>query len=504
MLKNVIRISLALIIALMLLLSLSGTALATTYYPPNVSMQLTQLAAYKNCLALGDQGYLINFNIGYTSNQTPSIPIDYTFIFRLSESGVFKSTTTAYGYYLNGYGSNNVSQSGIAWIYFTPSTIPTWSGNITITYEGNPTLSWYGGTPPSTSSSSFSLWYDGGTIANTSSQLTARLTYIAHQLETEWGVALLLSTPTGDVLTTAGEDYFTNTIPNLRTICPNLFSQTMYAPSFPENTLVLDYFVGSSSGNTSGTANVTITTQYAQTFTATGEYVMTGVQVPVYRVDTPGTLTVSLRDTTGLPPVAVPNAVLASGTYGADTLTTDTGGQWIDVAFTADYTLTTGTTYAIVLVAAVAGAGESVNWLHDISNRYTAGHECSDIPPAAWVVIGTSDCMFELLVRGGAGISFGHRYEMRLLGTIFDVTQIATNWGMTNMMVSTLVWLAVIITLIVALAFATKSMDTWWILFCFMAAYGWRAGFADTYLLVGVILASSLVIMYGFWYKRTY
>lgn len=476
-----------------MILSLAVPVFAETYYTPNF-MQISQLEAYKNVLELNDQAYLVNFGIGMTANITPSTPIDNTYIFRLSESGVLKSTETAYGFYQDGYG-DNVSQSGIAWIYFPAGSTPTWSGNITIAFEGNPTLTW-SGSVPSVSSNIFSLWFNDGTIAGTSTRLTDRIKYIAQQLETEWGVDLIDITAVDATLTTYGEEYFSNTIPNLRTICPDLFSEYMSSPTFPEDVLVLDYFVGENSGAVA----VVGLTQYAQTFTATDEYIMTGVQVPVYRVGTPSTLTVYLRNVAGGIPII---GNLASGTYNADTLTTDTDGQWIDVAFTADYTLTAGNTYAIVLDAVGAGVGESVSWLHDTSNRYTTGTECSNIGGLGWVAVGANDCMFELLVRSGAGLSFGHRYEMRLLGTIFDVSQIATNWGMSNMMVSTLIWIAVIVVIIVAIVFATRSMDTWWIIFCFLAAYGWRAGFADTYLLVGVILVSSIVMFYSFWYKRT-
>ena len=112
--------------------------------------------------------------------------------------------------------------------------------------------------------------------------------------------------------------------------------------------------------------------------------------------------------------------------------------------------------------------------------------------------------LFELLVRGGSGINIGHRYELRLLGTQFDVSQIATNWGFSYTWVSTLFWLAMAVVIIVAVSMATGAYDCWWILICLMAAYGWRAGFADTYLLVGVMALSSIGFIFAFWYKKAY
>jgi hypothetical protein len=273
----------------------------------------------------------------------------------------------------------------------------------------------------------------------------------------------------------------------------------MKAATFADDVLVLDYFAGGAD-----TGLVTFGANwFAQTFTASESYTITGVQIPAYRVGNPGNITASIKTTAaGVPAVA---ADLTSGTYDGNTLTTDTGGQWIDIAFTTDYALTSGTTYAIVIRAIAGGAANYVVWLADTANGYSGGQECSSINSGgAWAAVPANDCLFEILVRGGASLSIGHRYEMRLLGTQFDVSQIATNWGLSNMWVSTIIWLVAAIVICVAIAFATNAWDCWWIIMCIMAAYGWRAGFADTYLLVGMLAMSMIGVVYAVWWKKNY
>ena len=97
---------------------------------------------------------------------------------------------------------------------------------------------------------------------------------------------------------------------------------------------------------------------FAQTFTVGAEaHSITEVRFVAYRELLPGTVTVSLRNTSAGLPVG---ADLTSGTTEGDNFTTDTGGVWYGVDLT-EYDLTADTEYAIVIRAV---AGDATNSLH--------------------------------------------------------------------------------------------------------------------------------------------
>ena len=481
-----------------ILVIIPSQALATTYNAPDISFQILALSAYKNCLVVGDEGYFISFSIGYTV--PPAIPIDSAFLFSISDNATILKTTTAYGFHNNGYGIG-VAQKGIAWIYFAPTeTMPTWSGNITVAFDGNPTLTWNGGIPETTSTV-FSIWFDGGSVAATTARLNTGFIYIANILQTDWGTMitqpLIQNVASGTVFTTAGEQFFTTTIPNLRTMCPALFYQEMTPANFPKGLLVLDYYIGQVFGG----VDVYNTTQYAQTFIVGGDYGMTGVQIDCYKVGNPNTLTISLRNVVG----GIPSgADLVSGDYNGNSIMTDIGGEWISVPFTADYPLVRGNTYAIVATAATGGVANKVVWLHNTSNGYANGTEVSNIGGGGWLAVPANDCMFELLVRGGKTLSLGERYKIQLLGTTFDLTQVGTNWGTDSITVLTLIWLAMSAVIVIVMMIATGGADFWWVLLNFMVTYGWRAGFCSTPVFIAIFIISAMLISYGLFLKRTY
>jgi len=488
------RLSIILLLTLIVTLAIPQVAYAIA--DPDTAFQILQVEAYKNNRELDDQLYLIRYRCEYTANVTPESPIDDTFIFRLSDNTTILSTTTAYGYFNDGY------SYGIASIYFSAADAPTWgaSENYTLTFEGNPTLTWDGGVPPSTSTNVFSLWYDDGTITGTQDRLTTRLRYIAGQLETDWGnlVDLIEDTVTGKVLTTEGEEYFENSILYLREICPDLFYQTMTAAVFADDILVLDYHAGGADD----VIEVYGTDWYAQTFTTSDAYAITGIQIPVYRTGNPGTITASVRATAaGLPA----GDDLASGTYDGDTLTANTLGQWIAIPFTSDYSLSASTTYAIVVRATAGDANNRVNWFVDTDGGYANGQEADSVNSGvAWAAVPANDFIFELLVRGGSSLSMGQRYELSLLGTQFDVSQIATNWDMSTMWVATGIWILMSIVLVIAANVVADAFDCWFIILVLLASVGWRYGFADTYYLVALLVMALFGVVYGVLLKKAY
>ena len=79
----------------------------------------------------------------------------------------------------------------------------------------------------------------------------------------------------------------------------------------------------------------------SQTFTASSTYDIGSVKLKLYRIGTPGTLTVSIRATDGNGQPT--GADLASGTTDGNTLTTNTSGEWREITFSSSYALTNET-----------------------------------------------------------------------------------------------------------------------------------------------------------------
>lgn len=87
-----------------------------------------------------------------------------------------------------------------------------------------------------------------------------------------------------------------------------------------------------------------------QTFTPSTEHAITSVKFLLYRVGSPGTITVSIRACTNVDPIKdrrPTGADLRSGTTDGNTLTTDTAGELREITLTAPYVLSANTTYAI-------------------------------------------------------------------------------------------------------------------------------------------------------------
>lgn len=491
------------IILLVVLLSglLVTPVYAKTYQQPDY-FQISSVAVLANALVLDDNLVIVRGSIGYTNaGDIPTTPIDDTYIFNLRNgAGEILSSTTTYGYANEGYGTAK-GQKFVASFYFSPENALTWGDNTyKVSFEGNPTLSW-NGTTPSKTFNPFTTWYDEDTISATQNTLLSTLLVVANDLTLDWGwttTPLLQNSATGSgqVLSYYGETYFTTVIPNLRSMCPDLFYQSMTAAEFKDVILVSAYFVD----EVTNAELIYGVNWCAQTFVADGSYSMSGIQLPLYRLGNPGDVTISLRATlAGLPT----GANLATGTYNGNSLTTNTNGQWIAQAFTVDYSLTSGTTYAIVVAATAGNINNYVGWVANNGNKYDNGQVCTSVNSGvAWVAVATDDAMFELLVRGGSGLDLGNRYKVALLGSVFDISQIGTNWGIDSIWLMTILWLAMTFVIIAVMAIAINAWNCWWIILNMMVSYGWRAGFVDTNLLVGVLVMSAIGIVWGIWFKR--
>jgi hypothetical protein len=487
--KYLYRITAAIILVMILIVSFAIPVFAADIDLPDVQT-IDKIEVYNDALGEEDsQLWLVNYNCDYTSNTT-TYDISEAFIFVLKETttNVTVGMATAYPYFDSGY------DNGIISFEFEASEALTWGGNYTLYFYGNPTLDWFGGTPPVVNSNAIT-WLDEGSVNEVQDRLTTRLRYIAGVLEAEWVIDLIETSSTGTVFTTYGEDYFTNSISDLRDICPDLFYQSMTAVEYEHDILITDML--SSGADTSQSIN---TTSWAsQTFQPSESYSITGINIPAYRVGLPGTLTVSLRTTAaGLPD----GADLVSGTYDADTLGTAITGSWINIAFSSDYPLTVGTTYALVARTSVGGA--TMNWLLDTDNGYADGQECTSADSGAtWVAVPANDLLFEIEGRGAKTMGIAARVEERLVGTQFDFTDWADEWGLSRIWWSTIFWVAISAVVMVAASFGANSWDCSMVVLAIMISYGWRGGWVDTIVFAMIFALLSGGVIYAVFWKRT-
>lgn len=200
------------------------------------TLTIDQVEVYRNALELNDQLYLITYTIEYGVNPTEGTANDL-FLIRLLNGAVELGSVSCSDYFDDGYDTHVIS------IYFDSASAPAWNGAYDMYLQGNPALTWAAGVPPSTVMNTFSLWYDGGTVGATSTRLTTRLRVVAQNLESDWGapVDLIEIIATGAVLTQEGEDYFAMVINKLRTICPDLFADSMVPVSYTEETYTQTY-----------------------------------------------------------------------------------------------------------------------------------------------------------------------------------------------------------------------------------------------------------------------
>ena len=132
----------------------------------------------------------------------------------------------------------------------------------------------------------------------------------------------------------------------------------------------------------------------AQTFTPSVAHTITSVKLKLFRVGAPGTVTVSIRATSGGQPTG---SDLCSGTTSGDTLTTSTLGEWREITLGSGYGLSAGTTYAIVIRAISGDGSNSLSWRVDGSSpTYGGGMNLYSIDSgSSWISDAGYDFMFE-------------------------------------------------------------------------------------------------------------
>lgn len=133
----------------------------------------------------------------------------------------------------------------------------------------------------------------------------------------------------------------------------------------------------------------------AQTFTTDDAHTVVSVRLKLYRVGEPGVFTVSIRETSDSDPIGTD---LTSGVLNANTLTTNTAGDWYEVVMTSEYALEADTMYSVVARAVAGDASNKVVVRFDTTTAgYTDGaYELSANSGVSWTTQTDDDLMFEV------------------------------------------------------------------------------------------------------------
>ena len=149
-----------------------------------------------------------------------------------------------------------------------------------------------------------------------------------------------------------------------------------------------------------------------QTFTPSENYTISSVKLKLVKVALPGTITISIRETSEGIPTAVE---LATGTTDGDTLV---GAEWREIVLDSTAELIAGEQYAILVKQEV---DEELRWYEDQSSPTYSGGTRVQLVGGIWYVATYRDFMFETYSLDGT--------SHHLSGTISGISSIIGNLG---------------------------------------------------------------------------
>jgi len=229
--RRIVRVLAVTVLVLMLIPPITVLAIAD----PDVGPTIENVDIYRHCLEEDDLLILAQYYVDYTV--LPTETISQSFIGRFMDGAVELTNVEPYAYNRKGYGHGAFS------MYLSADEVTalgiTWEGVYTIRFSGNPTLAWPG-VPPSVSATTFT-WHSTTTLRATELLLSSKVITIANSLSGYWSVALTVDTHSGVKLSSSGEQYFVNTIPNLRVMTPGVFPAGIEAPEYEEEDYTQSY-----------------------------------------------------------------------------------------------------------------------------------------------------------------------------------------------------------------------------------------------------------------------
>ena len=132
----------------------------------------------------------------------------------------------------------------------------------------------------------------------------------------------------------------------------------------------------------------------AQTFTVQTSHMVSKVKLKLFRVGDPGTIRVSIKNTTAGKPSG---ADLCFGTIEGTDITENTNGEWYEITLGSGYTFEAGLMYAIVVRAVGGDSSNKVSWRANLVDAtYSGGTTCTSSDSGVdWGIISGADFMFE-------------------------------------------------------------------------------------------------------------
>ena len=190
------------------------------------TFNIVSARAYGAVIETGDILVVVHYDIDYTSVPTETASQAYLGYYSdVSATPTQRISTAPFVYVRSGYGQ------GVMSLYLSVANVSSWG----ITWGDSDNAQIAGNPAYFASPQVLNRAIEWRIQTASASTLEGDLRGIANTLETqsEWSGADLIS---GGNLTTTGEDYFTNAIPNLRSMAPDLFTGSLENPDFGERT----------------------------------------------------------------------------------------------------------------------------------------------------------------------------------------------------------------------------------------------------------------------------
>lgn len=217
-----------LILSLISLILIPGIGVKAAPIASPTSYSIASVTIYSPVLETGDQLAIIKWGISYTT--LPTEDAGDTWLIRLKENGIEESSTTPYPFYNSGYAT------GVSAIYLPAAYAVTWGGNVSVTLEPNPTLTWV--SIPAAVTFTAITWDLNTSTTESSEAIAAQVRALGLTLNVDWSAsANPIVSPVNGILklTDRGASYFDMVINILRTIAPELYQSFIQRPILVDN-----------------------------------------------------------------------------------------------------------------------------------------------------------------------------------------------------------------------------------------------------------------------------
>ena len=445
------------------------------------TINVTQVDVYQGVIDSRDQLYIITYDIEYSGTPPAGYDSEDLFLIRLMDA-----TDSQLGVTIPIAEYNDGFADGVAGIYFSAGDVDTLGlsfgpGNgYYVQLVGNPMISWSGGTPAFENKLTFANYYDDD-IQDT---LHTRLSVITNIIENKWGDDWdLIEGAAGDqTLTATGEEYMTQAVLNLRTLCPQIFQSATTRAEYTDTEVISDFYVGGDSQDTNASGNRWL----AQTFTASMNYEIDRVAIKASMSGSVSDVSVMLYNAVGSPT----GLALSSGTISGSSFMTDPALDWEETAITP-YNLTKDNEYAIVI-----SCSGTMNWRYDPSSIYNGNALISGNAGTSWSGIANSTFMFQTKAKGADSLSYMRRMEHQLDGTVFEMSSSEDYFGMSSMFIRSLLWLIIALLIAAYIGYETQNPKPITPVFFWVTACGYFIGFVDPYIALGAAAIGGMMTIY--------